>query len=88
MAACALCGSSTRLRFDRAGGRWLCAGGCGGERRANRASRRAKRTGLFEGWWRDPATGQRLGRVRRDELAEVYRLWRAHRDIREGRVAA
>ncbi len=49
---------------------------------------RRKRPAFFDGWWTDPATGRRLQRVRRAEMAEVWRLWTKHRDIREGRVSA
>lgn len=48
-------------------------------------SRRAKRSGLFHGFWFDPA-GKRLGRVSRAELAEAYRLLSTHRDIAAGHI--
>jgi hypothetical protein len=44
------------------------------------------RQGLFYGYW--TWQGTRLRRARRAELAEAYRLWATHRDIREGRVRA
>jgi hypothetical protein len=46
------------------------------------------RASLFHGFWVDPATGRRLERVSRAEMAEVWRLWIKHRDVREGRLAA
>lgn len=46
---------------------------------------RRRRPAFFSGYWTNPATGGRLGRVTRVELAEAWRLWAAHRDIREGR---
>jgi hypothetical protein len=42
--------------------------------------------GLFCGFW--TWNGERLSRARRSDLAEAYRLWAVHRDIREGRVRA
>jgi hypothetical protein len=43
------------------------------------------RTGLFYGFWFDLA-GHRLRRASRAELAEAYRLWAKHADIRTGRA--
>ena len=43
--------------------------------------------GLWRGYWFD-MRGKKLGRVRRPELAEAYRLWALHKDIREGVVGA
>jgi hypothetical protein len=44
-----------------------------------------KRESLFEGYWRD-MEGRRLRRIRRDEMADLWRMWAKHRDIREGQV--
>jgi len=46
--------------------------------------RRARRPSLFVGWWF--CDGRRLRRATRRELAEAYRLWARHADIREGRA--
>ena len=43
--------------------------------------------GLFVGYWYDPLNGRRLQRASRREIANAYRLWAKHRDIREGRAA-
>jgi hypothetical protein len=43
-----------------------------------------RRPSLFVGYWRDPSTGKKW-RVTRAEMAEVWRLWSKHRDVREGR---
>lgn len=43
-----------------------------------------RRPSLFHGYWTDPATGRRVGRLTRAELAEAWRLWSRHRDVREG----
>ena len=40
---------------------------------------------MFDGYWRS-MSGQRLRRLTRAEIAELYRLWSKHRDIREGRA--
>ena len=40
--------------------------------------------GLFSGFWVDPVTGKK-NRLQRAELAECYRLWAKHKDIRTGR---
>jgi hypothetical protein len=37
---------------------------------------------LFCGFWFDAATGAKLGRATRQELASAYRLWARHADIR------
>ena len=42
-----------------------------------------RRPALFHGYWLDPASGNKK-RVTRAEMAEVWRLWTRHRDIREG----
>lgn len=42
-----------------------------------------KRPGLFNGYWLTPE-GRRIRRVRRNEYAELYRLWERHADIRLG----
>jgi hypothetical protein len=42
-----------------------------------------RRPVLFGGYWRDPTTGEKW-RAKREEMREVWRLWRTHRDIREG----
>lgn len=39
--------------------------------------------GLFNGYWFD-LSGSRIRKLRRNEYPELYRLWREHRDIREG----
>jgi hypothetical protein len=83
--ACAVCGDSRRLRFNRQRQRWECAAGCGEPSKPRR--RRPAKPALFEGFWRDEA-GHRRERVRRDELRELHRLWVVHKDIREGRVVA
>jgi len=44
-----------------------------------------KREGLFHGYWLS-MDGKRIGRIRRSEYAELYRLWAVHRDIREGHI--
>ena len=44
-----------------------------------------KRTGLFNGHWYS-MSGQRLRRLTRSEIAECYRLWAKHRDVRAGRA--
>jgi hypothetical protein len=44
-----------------------------------------RREAFFEGYWRD-MEGQRLRRITREELREIWRLWTVHRDIREGWV--
>jgi hypothetical protein len=82
--ACAACGDSRRLRFDRERQRWECAVGCG-ETSKPRRRRPVRPPALFEGFWRD-AAGHRRARVSRDELRELHRLWVVHRDIREGQA--
>jgi len=47
---------------------------------------RWKREPLFNGFWTDVATGERLGRVSRVELRAAHRLWMRHADIRQGRA--
>jgi hypothetical protein len=49
-------------------------------------SARRRSPGLFRGFWFDPATGRRLQRASRTELAAAYRLMASHRDIRAGRA--
>jgi hypothetical protein len=44
-----------------------------------------KRSGLWTGYWSDPQTGKRGKRTTRRELAEAYRLWAKHADIRTGK---
>jgi hypothetical protein len=44
-----------------------------------------RRLGLFYGFWYDLA-GHKLRKAWRSELADAYRLWDKHSDIREGRV--
>ena len=44
-----------------------------------------KRASLFDGFWKD-MSGRRMRRLTRAEMAEVWRLWAKHGDIREGRV--
>jgi len=46
---------------------------------------RRRSPGLFCGFWFD-LDGRRLRRMTRREIAEAYRLWAKHRDVREGRV--
>ena len=45
-----------------------------------------RREPLFDGYW-TTLSGERLGRITRDEMRELHRLWAKHRDIREGRAA-
>ena len=45
--------------------------------------KRHKRQGLFTGYWAT-LDGHRIRRVRRDEYAELYRLWQKHMDVRLG----
>jgi hypothetical protein len=45
-----------------------------------------RRAGFFYGWWFDPATGRRLQRATRSELASAYKVWATHADIRCGRA--
>lgn len=44
---------------------------------------RHKRPGLFNGYWLTPS-GERIRRIRRDEFADLYRIWQKHADIRLG----
>jgi hypothetical protein len=44
-----------------------------------------RRASLFSGYWRDES-GEKGPRVSRPELAEAWRLWARHRDVREGRA--
>jgi hypothetical protein len=37
--------------------------------------------GLFDAWW-TTLEGKRIRRIRRDEFAELHRLWNEHADIR------
>jgi hypothetical protein len=48
--------------------------------------RRNARPALFNGYWFD-ASGRRLGRATRTDLATAYRLWAVHADVRAGRAA-
>jgi hypothetical protein len=48
---------------------------------------KGKKPSLFNGFWLD-STGQKVRRVYRSEIAEAYRLWAVHKDIREGVVGA
>jgi hypothetical protein len=85
-AACILCGSQERLRYDRNGERWVCVESCGADERSpaiGRLSRR--RSPLFEGYL--IAEGQRR-RATRAEIAEAHRLYFIHADVREGRAHA
>ena len=41
-----------------------------------------RRPTLFNGYW-TTLDGQRLRRITREELCELYRLWAKHRDLRE-----
>ena len=91
MKACARCGSSARLRFDRARDGWVCVLPCGIEPTTARsytgragARRRPHRAPLFGVWWTHES-GDRT-RATRDQLREATRLWYVHKDIREGRV--
>jgi hypothetical protein len=54
---------------------------------AGSVSTRRRAPGLFRGFWFDPESGRRLQRASRREIADAYRLWAKHRDIREGRAA-
>jgi hypothetical protein len=45
-----------------------------------------RRPGMFYGWWFDPATGRRLQRATRAELAAAYKTWARHADVRLRRV--
>jgi hypothetical protein len=47
----------------------------------------AVKTGLFNGYW-VARGGKKIRRATRAELAEAYRLWAKHSDIRTGRRAA
>lgn len=86
MNACYLCGNNRSLRFDHGAAEWRCYAGCGSTRRTAPSKKRPRsRPPLFNGFWADPLTGHRLGRATRAELAEAWRLWAVHRDIREGR---
>lgn len=42
-----------------------------------------RRPALFDGYVTDLVTGERR-RLRQEELAELWRLWRKHADIRTG----
>jgi hypothetical protein len=42
--------------------------------------------GLFCGYWTDPRSGERIRRATRREIAEAYRLWAKHADIRAGKL--
>lgn len=48
-----------------------------------RSRKRHPRAGLFNGYWTDLA-GKKLGRVRRSEYPELYRLRSKHADIVDG----
>lgn len=82
-AVCSLCGSNVRLRFDREAQQWRCVGECGAAK--PRKSRRRRREPLFSAYLVDNGTRRR---ATREELQEMWRLWRKHADIREGRVHA
>ena len=45
-----------------------------------------KRQGLWNGYWLS-MSGKRLRRLTRAEIAELYRLYYAHKDIREGKAS-
>jgi hypothetical protein len=45
--------------------------------------KRRRRLGLFCEYWYD-LRGQKLQKATKAELAEAYRLWVVHSDIREG----
>lgn len=78
MRACASCGSSARLRFDRGLDTWTCVDACGGESVRRRTSR-PRRPALFHNYVVED--GQRR-RATRDELRDAYRLWAVHADVR------
>jgi hypothetical protein len=86
---CAMCGSSARLRYDRASSSWRCVGACGSNpvatRFAHPSNRRRQRPTLFCGHVLED--GQRR-RANRAELAEAYRLFSKHRDLAEADRAA
>ena len=85
-AACHLCGSGRSLRFTPAG--WVCFNGCSASSSKPTPPGRKKggkaRPALFGMYWED-GHGHRLGRASRLELREAWRLWAAHKDIREGK---
>jgi hypothetical protein len=83
MTACHACGSSARLRFERASGVWMCVDTCGTER-APKRSRRFRRPPLFEGWVREDGIRRRASR---EELREAARLYYEHTDVRQGQRA-
>ena len=45
-----------------------------------------KRAALFNGHWYS-TDGRKLRRLTRAEIAELYRLWSKHADVRTGRVS-
>jgi hypothetical protein len=85
--ACALCGATRSLRFDREASLWVCYQGCQSANsfgpKSGESYPRKRRETLFCAWWTDPASGRRLGRATRGELREAHRLWRVHRATRE-----
>jgi hypothetical protein len=46
---------------------------------------RRRSPGVFCGFWTDPQTGRRVGKLTRAELAPCYRLRARHRDILNGK---
>ncbi len=85
MASCHRCGDSQSLRYTEAG--WVCFDGCGNlpSSKPTRPSPKKlswKRSPLFEPWVLVDGVRQKL---RHTELREAYRLWAAHKDIREGK---
>lgn len=48
------------------------------------SQRRNPNAGLFAGYWLSPDLTKKVGRLKRSDYPELYRLWHKHRDIRLG----